>query len=189
MMLPMKETLTMNIEVILTDKEKAYIINNIYPIYLHDLSEHYGNLPNKHGVYEDSDEYKTLLEQNEVFNIWWEKPHCLYPFLILADEIPAGFIFVSKPPYASPKTDYYVAEFFLLRPFRGKGIGSYAAESVFNMFRGKWELFTNPLEKNLRGQKFWRKTVSEYTKGAYEETRGQTALGDKLIFRFDNSKL
>lgn len=34
----------MNIEIVLTNKENAYIINNIYPLYLHDLSEHYGYL-------------------------------------------------------------------------------------------------------------------------------------------------
>lgn len=59
----------MNIDINLTDKENSYIVNNIYPLYLYDLSEHYGNLPNKHGVYEESNEYKTLIQQKEVFNI------------------------------------------------------------------------------------------------------------------------
>lgn len=178
----------MNIEIILTNKENAYIINNIYPLYLHDLSEHYGNLPNKHGVYEESNDYRTLLQQNEVFNIWWERPNCLYPFLILVEEIPAGFIFVATPPYTSQGTDYFVNEFFIIRPFRGKGIGSYAAANVFDKFKGKWELYTNPSENNIIGQSFWRKTVSNYTKNTYEEVNGQTYDGYKLIFRFNNSE-
>lgn len=179
--------LIMNIKLILTSKENAYIINNLYPLYLHDLSEHYGFLPNKHGVFEESNDYKTLSDQNEVFNIWWEKPNCLYPFLILVDEIPAGFMLVATPPYTSKGTDYYVNEFFLLRPFRGQGIGSHAASKIFDKFKGKWELYTNSSEKNMRGQKFWRKTVSNYTKGVYEEKFGETFDGYKLIFRFDNS--
>lgn len=177
----------MNIEVVLTNKESSYIINNIYPLYLHDLSEHYRNLPNKHGVYEESNDYKTIFQQNEVFRIWWEKPNCLYPFLILVDGIPAGFIFVATPPHTAQGIDYYVNEFFLLRPFRGKGVGMFAASSVFDRFKGKWELYTNHSEKNLKGQKFWRKTVSNYTKGLYEENYGQTFDGYKLIFKFDNS--
>jgi predicted acetyltransferase len=177
----------MNIELMLTTKENAYIINNLYPLYLHDLSEHYGNLPNKHGVYEESNDYKTLYKQNEVFNIWWEKPNCLYPYLILVDEVPAGFIFVATPPYTSPGIDYYINEFFLLRPFRGKEIGTYAASMAFDKFKGKWELYTNSSKKNIKAQKFWQKTVSKYTKSIYEESYGQTFWGHMLIFKFDNS--
>ncbi|NEY98170.1 hypothetical protein [Heyndrickxia shackletonii] len=44
----------MKIDVQLTDKKEAYIIKNLYPLYLYDLSGHYGNLPNKHGIYEES---------------------------------------------------------------------------------------------------------------------------------------
>lgn len=133
--------------------------------------------------------YKTLSEQNKVFDIWWGKPNCLYPFLILVDEIPAGFILIATPPYTPKETDYYVHEFFILRPFRGKEIGSYAAAKVFDKFKGKWYLFTNPSPKNIRGQKFWRKTVSNYTKGIYEDFYGQTFDGNKLIFKFDNSHM
>lgn len=179
----------MNIEVILSTKENAYIINNLYPLYLHDLSEHYGNFPNKHGVYEESDDYKTLQEQNKLFDIWWEKPGCLFPYLITSDGIPAGFIMVATPPYVSKGTDYYVNEFFLLRPFRNKNIGQYAAEIVFNKFRGNWEVCTNHLEKNIVGQKFWRKTISIFTKGNYHEKEGETLHGYKLIFNFNNSLL
>lgn len=178
----------MNTEIILTNKENAYIINNLYPSYLHDLSEHYGFLPNKHGVYEESNDYKTLSQQNEVFNIWWQRPNCLYPFLILVDEIPAGFIFVATPPFTSQGIDYFVNEFFLLRPFRGKKIGSYAAATIFDRFKGRWELYTNPSEKNTVGQKFWRKIVCNYSKGFYEESFGQTFDGYKMIFKFDNSE-
>lgn len=182
-----EEKIIMNIEIVLTNKQNAYIINNMYPLYLHDLSEHYENLPNKHGVYEESNDYKTLSQQNEVFNIWWEKPDCLYPFLVLVDEIPAGFMLVATPPYTSQGTDYFVNEFFLLRPFRGKEIASYVASKVFDKFRGKWELYTNPSEKNRRAQKFWKKIVSNYTKGIYEENYGETFNGYMLIFKFDNS--
>lgn len=177
----------MKIEVVLTNKENSYIINNIYPLYLHDLSEHYGNVPNKHGVYEESNDYKTISQQNEVFDIWWEKPNCLYPFLILVDEIPAGFMLVATPPHVPKGAEYFVNEFFLLRPFRGKEIGTEAAVKIFDMFRGNWELHTNPTEKNIKAQKFWRKTVSNYTKETYEEFYGQVFDEYKLIFKFDNS--
>lgn len=75
----------MNIQVRLTSKEDPYIIKNLYPLFLYDLSEHYVTYPNIHGIYEPSDEFKTLADQYEVQKIWWEKPGCLYPFLVVVD--------------------------------------------------------------------------------------------------------
>ncbi|MCT8138430.1 GNAT family N-acetyltransferase [Anaerobacillus sp. CMMVII] len=177
----------MDLQVQLSCKENSYIIKNLYPLYLHDLSEHYGFLPNCHGVFEESDDYKTLSEQNELHNIWWEKPEVLFPFLILVDERPAGFILIATPPHCTKGIDYFVNEFFLLRPFRGKGLAEHAASIVFDQFRGKWELFTNPSEKNIVGQKFWRRTILHYSGGNYDEEFGETFDGYKLIFKFDNS--
>lgn len=180
----------MKIEVVLTDKDEAYIIKNLYPLYLYDLSGHYGlvpgHTPNRHGIYEEGDEYRTLQDQYDVQNSWWDKPNCLYPFLVRADGIPAGFALIATPPHCSKGIDYFVNEFFLLRPFRGKGIAEKAAVDVFDRFRGAWELFTNPSEANGRGQSFWRKTLFNYTNGIYEEIRETTFDGDKLIFRFNN---
>lgn len=46
----------------------------------------------------------------------------------------------------------------------------------------------NPLEKNMAGQKFWRKTISNYTDGAYVEEFGETFDGHKLIYRYQPVK-
>ncbi|RXJ04513.1 GNAT family N-acetyltransferase [Anaerobacillus alkaliphilus] len=176
----------MHIEIQLTNIDTSYIIKNLYPLYLHDLSGHYGHLPNQHGIYEDTDDVKTLSEQYEVQNIWWEKPGVLFPYLIRVDERPAGFILIATPPYCNKGIDYFVNEFFLLQPYRGKGIAEKAAHLVFDQHRGKWELFTNHLEANIAGQKFWRRAVCTYTNGNYIEELGETFDGMKLIFRFDN---
>lgn len=178
----------MNMNVTLTTAEESYIIKNLYPLYLYDLSGHYGRYPNHHGVFEDSDDYRTLMDQYEIQNIWWEKPNLLYPFLIKVDEVPAGFMLVATRPYCAEGIDYFVNEFFLLQPFRGQGIAERAAVQVFEKFQGEWELFTNPAEKNVVGQIFWRKTVSNYTQGAYTEALRDTFDGYKLTFRFNNAK-
>lgn len=178
----------MNIDVRLTDKNEAYIIKNLYPLYLYDLSVHYDSIPNVHGIYEDSDDFKTLCDQYEVQNILWEKPEVLFPYIIIVDGIPAGFALIATPPHCNKGIDYFVNEFFLLQSLRGKGIAERVANIIFDQFNGKWELFTNPLEKNIIGQKFWRKTISNYTNGVYVEETGETFDGYKLIFRFNNSK-
>ncbi|WP_442601833.1 GNAT family N-acetyltransferase [Paenibacillus sp. KN14-4R] len=178
----------MKIKVQLTNKNEAHIIKNLYPLYLYDLSEHYVRFPNIHGIYEDSDDFRKLSDQYEVQNIWWKKPDCLYPYLILVEDKPAGFILIATPPHCAEGIDYFVNEFFLLRPYRGQGIAEQAAIKVFEQFKGRWELFTNPSERNIIGQRFWRKTVSNYSKENYVELYGDTFDGHKLIFRFDNTE-
>jgi len=99
----MSELTKINIK--LAEQSEAYIIKNMYPLYLHDLSGHYGltpgHIPNVHGIFEDSNDYRTLSDQYDVQNIWWEKLNCLYPFLIRVDDIPAGFALIATPPHCS----------------------------------------------------------------------------------------
>ncbi|MBA9088615.1 putative acetyltransferase [Fontibacillus solani] len=177
----------MQVTINLTDLETKFIINNLYPLYLHDLSEIWGWQPNTYGVF-DEDEILTLTEQNNVFDIWWSKPTILCPYLIRANEVPVGFAFVATPPYTPHGSNFYMNEFFILRSFRGRGVAEAAAIQVFNSHRGTWELQTNPGENNRRAQSFWRRTVNNYTEGAYQEEVSETKNdGTKLIFRFKNS--
>ncbi|WIV12461.1 GNAT family N-acetyltransferase [Proteiniborus sp. MB09-C3] len=178
----------MEVRVVLANEENANIIKNIYPLYLHDLSEVYGNVPNEYGIYED-ESIKTLAEQYDVQNIWFQKPNLLFPFIIMVDGKPAGFDLVSTGEYAPKGMDYYVYEFFLLRPYRGKDIASIAAKQIFDKFLGKWGLYVAPSGTNLRAEKFWRKTINDYAKGKFEEKNGQTFDGYKLIFTFDNTQI
>ncbi|WP_054955556.1 GNAT family N-acetyltransferase [Paenibacillus dakarensis] len=178
----------MSVSIELTDQSTKFIINNLYPLYLHDLSEIWGWKPNKYGVYEDGDTL-TLHEQNKVFDIWWEKESILFPYLIRADDIPAGFALVATPPYTPHGSDYYMNEFFVLRPFRGQGAAEAAAVQVLDKHKGTWELQTNPGEGNKRAQSFWRRTINQYTSGSYQEKYDDTTNdGHKLIFQFENHR-
>ena len=179
----------MEVKVVLANEENANIIKNIYPLYLHDLSEFYGDVPNEYGIYED-EPIKTLAEQYNVQNVWFQKPNKLFPFIIMVDEKPAGFDLVSTGEYAPKGMDYYVFEFFLLRPYRGKDIASIAAKQVFDKFKGKWGLYVAASGANLRAEKFWRKTISDYTKDDFEEKWGPTGPifdGPRRIFTFNNA--
>lgn len=176
----------MQVTINLTDENTKFIINNLYPLYLHDLSEIWGWKPNKYGVFEN-DETLTLNEQNKVFDIWWSKQSILFPYLIRVDEIPAGFALVASPPFTPHGSDFYISEFFILRSYRGKGIAETAAVKVLNNHQGAWELQTNPIEVNKRAQTFWRRTINDYTDGNYQEEIDETKNdGNKLIFRFNN---
>lgn len=177
----------MKITISLTDPSTKFMINNLYPLYLHDLSEIWGWKPNQYGVFEEDDTL-TLHAQNDVFDIWWSNPSALFPYLIRVDDIPAGFALVAAPPYTPHGSDYFLHEFFVMRPYRGKGVAEAAAYQVFGHHHGTWELQTNPEETNTRAQAFWRRTLHNYTHGSCREEIAETDNdGIKLIFRFMNN--
>lgn len=126
------------------------------------------------------------MEQYDIQNVWFEKEGKLFPFLIFIDDKPAGFALVGSKEFVPKGWDYYMYDYFILRPYRGNGIAEKAARQVFDKFKGKWLVYTNPTENNPIGRKFWRKTIKNYTNDNYQEYEGNTYDGEKLIFSFNN---
>lgn len=80
----------------------------------------------------------------------------------------AGFALVSRHSYLSDEGDVMeISEFFVMRKYRGQGIGDALARHVFDLFPGKWELQVTP--NNKRALSFWRRVVGAYTGGRYNE--------------------
>lgn len=77
---------------------------------------------------------------------------------------------------------FEISEFFVLNKYRKNGAGRYMATTVFDSFKGKWEVAT--LLKNKNAQKFWRKVIKEYTKNKYTEQLNDTKT--RYVFRFEN---
>lgn len=108
------------------------------------------------------------------------------PFLIRVSGKPAGHIYVNQHSF-SGKSDQSLAEFFVLRKFRGLGVGRAAAWLTFGLFPGVWEVAQT--RKNFPAQAFWRKTISRYLAqtpeaGSYEEfTDPGEWLGPVQVFR------
>lgn len=176
----------MKVEVQLCSKEDKYIINNIYPLYLHDLSEVWERKTNRYGVFEEN-ETRTLGEQNLIFDVWWEHPGVLFPYLIKVDDLPAGLAFVATAPYmpCPDFIDYYLNEFFLLRYYRGKGIGEQVVRQLIDKMPGHWEVHTNPTERNERAIQFWRRTLNACVNGEItEEVKTGHENEEMLVFRF-----
>lgn len=175
-----------DISIQLCNRDNKFIINNMYPLYLHDLGEIRNTYPNEYGVFED-DSIKTLEEQIPVFDIWWNKKDILFPYLITVDGLPAGFILLATPPYVVDDSDFMINEMFIMRPFRGKGVGEYAVTAIFNMYLGNWMLFTTPTNRNLKTIKFWRKTLFHYTNNQFiEENKDLPYFGFSKVFKFNN---
>jgi predicted acetyltransferase len=179
----------MLVEVLESVPESAHVIRNLYPLYLYDLSEFGGHTPNEHGVYEPEPSVRTLAQQGDLTyqRVWWEKPGVLFPFLVMVDGRPGGFVLICASPYAPPAADYSVQEFFLLRPHRGSGIAEQVALTLFDRFRGRWEFSVLP--RNARALTFWSKVIGRYSRGQFTKVVGGPECSAMHIFRFENPRI
>jgi len=139
--------------------DREWLIN-VYPFYLHDLS-----------AFDDA--YYTLDDRG----LWspdhlpgWLQEDTDHPFILLESGRRVGFALVNQAPspHMQPGMDFRMSEFFVLRSYRGQGIGRRAVFTLFDRFRGKWEIFELP--RNEPAIRFWRGAIGAY--GRYAETSG-----------------
>jgi predicted acetyltransferase len=88
---------------------------------------------------------------------------------ILYSVEPVGFAMVRRraPSAAGAAAEFSMAEFFVARQWRRRGIGAQAVRLLFDRFNGQW-LITEHV-RNTGAVKFWRGVVTAYTQGRFEE--------------------
>jgi predicted acetyltransferase len=86
---------------------------------------------------------------------------------LLDDQQPVGFAMVARESHAGRSADYRMAEFFVSRAARRRGVGRNAVRLILDRFAGRWEI--TEYSRNPDAVKFWRNVVSLYTGGAFRE--------------------
>jgi len=76
-----------------------------------------------------------------------------------------GAASVDVPPRPTP--EYSMAEFFIARQWRRRGIGAQAVRLLLDRFTGQWLITEHLL--NAAAVKFWRRVVAAYTGSRYQE--------------------
>ena len=109
---------------------------------------------------------------SEIIQGWFHDDRCT-AFIVLREQEPVGFAVVQRglASGGEPRRRYRLSEFFIRRPFRRKGVGRGAALLLFARYAGDWTIAEQ--SRNPGALKFWRRVVSEFTDGHYQETRGQ----------------
>jgi len=72
--------------------------------------------------------------------------------------------------HGDAEADYRMAEFFIVRPRRRRGLGRAAARLIFDRFAGRWEVVQD--SSNREAIAFWRNVLAAYTHGDYRERTG-----------------
>jgi len=136
-----------NIEIVRAEPDHEPILANLLQLYAHDFSEFYDlDLgPDGRFVY------------NEL-PLYFREPN-RHAFLVRKDGMWAGFILVRRGSQISGAEDVWdLAEFFVVRGCRRRGVGTEIARRIWTRFPGKWEV--RVLEANRSAQPFWAQAIA-----------------------------
>jgi ribosomal-protein-alanine N-acetyltransferase len=121
-----------------------------------------------------------------VIQRFWDFAAGRLGYLIRVEGQLAGFALVREGSYYGDPGTREMSEFFLLRRYRGRGIGERVAVALFDRFPGPWEV--RELEGNVAAQRFWHAVIDRYTAGAFAETRRTDARFSGTVQHFASGR-
>ncbi|HEY3624626.1 MAG TPA: GNAT family N-acetyltransferase [Terracidiphilus sp.] len=151
------------VEVVAAGLEQKTILANLLELYSHDFSEFIDLEIGRDGRFG----YRDL-------DLYWTDPQ-RFPFLVHVGGVPGGFVLVMRVSDSRGEMSVWeVAEFFVVRGFRRRAIGTRAALEVFARFPGRWQV--RVMQSNLPACVFWSRTVRAFAGDAVILNR-ETAHG------------
>ncbi|MFE3907716.1 GNAT family N-acetyltransferase [Streptomyces sp. NPDC059153] len=137
----------------LADATDQPILEHLWLLFQHDMSEFSGALPNPDGTFR-SDRLQAAFTQAD-----WA------PYLLTSGTSPVGLAFVRN--LTAPTR--VLSSFFVVRGARGTGIGLRAVQKVVAKHPGPWEVAFQ--EGNAAAVGFWRRVATEIAGDAWAEER------------------
>jgi len=117
----------------------------------------------------------------------WTEPW-RHPFLIRADGKLAGFGIVDERSHLTDDPQIRdMKEFFVMRKFRGQGVGAYVAAHLFVQFPGRWEVRQH--RQNVAARSFWVRVIKRYTRGRFTEVTLDEKSGYQTMQSFTTASI
>ena len=166
----------MTLELTPVQRDEKEILRNLMEKYDYELSQYGGDDVNKLGLY-----------GFDYLDNYWQEGAKRWAFFIKADGKLAGFAMIISDYFYinSRASDYVMSDFFVMYKYRNAGVGKYAANYLFNKFKGIWQL--NTMDKNVGSAKFWTKVVGDYTGGVYETLHNEELGDGHQVFLFSTA--
>ncbi len=164
----------MKVELITVPEDDKSVLLHLMELYAYDFSE-----------YDDADVNEHGLFGYTYFDHYWTD-ETRHSFFIRADGKLAGFVMVNQYCYVAKEPGTRsIAEFFVMRKYRRKGVGRLAALLIFDRFPGKWEVIQHG--ENEPSKVFWENVIGEYTHGSYRKEKAVVEDWEGPALLFDNS--
>ena len=143
----------MKIEIRRAEFTERQIVRNLMELYQHDFSELDGTDMDEHGQYGYDD-----------LDSFWVNP-TWSAYVMKVDSKWAGFVLTNDEVQIHGNT-HAIVEFFVVRKYRGQGLGRKAAETIMTMFPAKWEVCV--IEENPAARKFWEALINTTWPGRHQ---------------------
>jgi predicted acetyltransferase len=118
--------------------------------------------------------------------LYWREPD-RHPFLVRADGQLAGLVLVKRGPEISGKESTWdMAEFFVVRGYRRRGIGTGIAHEIWRRFPGHWQV--RVMESNQSARQFWAHAVSEFVGEAVYPLNVEEGGERWHVFSFESTR-
>jgi predicted acetyltransferase len=164
-----------HVEVFPAAREQGAILANLLELYAHDFSEFHGLELGKDGRFG----YSQL-------PLYWSDPG-RHPFLVRMDGELAGFVLVKTGSELSGnQTVWDMAEFFVVRGHRRRGIGTEIAHEVWKRFPGLWEV--RAMQSNRPARQFWEHAISVFVSKTIHPVRVEKSGEWWHLFSFESER-
>ena len=130
-----------------TNEERAYLFN-LNQAYLKEMTKYYPDEPDENGFYTYGHFDEYFVDEKRI------------AYFILNNEEIVGFCMLNPYSYFDEVTDYVLAEFTILPPYRGNHFAKETIELLLTLYHGKWEIkynIHNEIAKNL-----WESATAKY---------------------------
>ena len=167
---------TPSVSLISLGREHEATFQNLIQLYTHDFSEFWADTAR--GDVQANGRFADYLLSD-----FWERPGSSANLILIGSTI-AGFFLVNDSSHISEGVGANVAEFFVLRKFRGQGVGKSAARAMFNLWPGSWEVAV--ASRNQAAKKFWKRVIESSPEARdVQEIDTQTERWTGPVFRFE----
>ena len=163
----------MDVELREATRQDTPVLRRLMQLYLYDFGTIDGWDVGDDGVFGDAAKIEGF----------WADPK-RRSFLIRVDGRLAGFALVRDGAHFAGEGWHEISEFFVLRRYRRRSVGTEVARRLFDTIPGKWEV--TELRRNVEAQAFWRRVIARYTGGRFEEAPRPDDGG--VMQRFDTSR-
>jgi predicted acetyltransferase len=156
-------------ELILATQEQQPVLANLLELYIHDFSEFVDVEPGQDGRFG----YPQLAP-------YWTDANRL-PYLIWIDGRLAGFVLVKRE---GDRWD--IAEFFVVRGQRRRGVGMQAAHQLWRKVPGQWQV--RVMEGNPAAE-FWTRAIANFTGEEIPYRMVETGSQTWRVFQFESTAI
>ena len=163
----------MEIEIKLAKYDEKPLLKKMLELHLYDMS-----------VFDDYDLSKFGEYGYRYLDLYWTETE-RFPFILRVNQKLAGFALINKIAHVG-RVDRAVAEFFILKKYRRRGIGKKFAFEIFQQFSGRWEVCTSA--NNIVAKKFWQNTIEQFSSDNIEKVKDRIDDRKVIIWTFYSQK-